>query len=57
MPQLSAPHHITTFPNSYLRNDSAQSDQYPGAGAILGEVMEASNQDNDDQDNSISQSY
>ncbi|KAJ4305048.1 hypothetical protein N0V90_000578 [Kalmusia sp. IMI 367209] len=50
MPQLSAPHHMTSFPNSYLRNDSAQSDQYPGAGAILGEVIENSNHDNDDHD-------
>ena len=57
MPQLSAPHHMTSFPNSYLRNDSAQSDQYPGAGTILGEVIENSTHDNDDHDNQISQSY
>ncbi|KAF2444667.1 homeobox-domain-containing protein [Karstenula rhodostoma CBS 690.94] len=48
MPQLSAPHHMTSFSNSYLRNDSAQSEQYPGAGAILGEVMEQSSHTDDD---------
>ncbi|KAF2178870.1 hypothetical protein K469DRAFT_325885 [Zopfia rhizophila CBS 207.26] len=48
MPQLSAPHHITTFQNSYLRNESGQNDQYPGVGAVLGEVIEGSNQENDD---------
>ncbi|KAF2687444.1 homeobox-domain-containing protein [Lentithecium fluviatile CBS 122367] len=56
MPQMSAPHHLTTFPSSYLRNDSAQSESYPGAGAILGEVVEASNQDNDHDDH-LSQNY
>lgn len=56
MPQMSAPHHITTFPNSYLRNDNGQSDQY-SSGSILGEVMENSNHDNDDQNDQISQSY
>lgn len=50
MPQLSAPHHMTSFPGSYLRNDSAQSEQYPGAGAILGEVIESASHDNDDHD-------
>src|SRR5690348_16064603 len=40
MPQMSAPHHLTSFQNSYLRNDSGQSDQYPGVGAVLGEVIE-----------------
>lgn len=57
MPQLSAPHHITSFQNSYLRNDSAQSDPYPGVGAVLGEVIENSNQDNDDSNDQIPQSY
>jgi hypothetical protein len=60
MPQLSAPHHLSTFPNSYLRNDSAHSDQYPGVGSVLGEVIEHSNhnQDNDDNNDQIShQSY
>ncbi|ORY02927.1 hypothetical protein BCR34DRAFT_492813 [Clohesyomyces aquaticus] len=51
MPQMSAPHHITSFQNSYLRNDSGQSEQYPGVGAVLGEVIESSNQDNDDNNN------
>ncbi|KAF1978481.1 homeobox-domain-containing protein [Bimuria novae-zelandiae CBS 107.79] len=47
MPQLSAPHHMTSFQNSYLRNDSAQSDHYSGAGAILGEVIEIASHDHD----------
>jgi hypothetical protein len=47
MPQLSAPHHITSFQNSYLRNDS-QGEQYPAVGAVLGEVIESSNQETDD---------
>ncbi|KAF2788971.1 hypothetical protein K505DRAFT_254353 [Melanomma pulvis-pyrius CBS 109.77] len=54
MPQMSAPHHMTAFPSSYLRNDSGQSDQYPGVGAVLGEVIENSNQENDDHND---QSY
>jgi hypothetical protein len=57
MPQLSAPHHMSTFQNSYLRNDSAQSDQYPGVGAVLGEVIENSNQENNDQNEQLQQSY
>lgn len=61
MPQLSAPHHITTFQNSYLRNDSGQSDQYPSVGAVLGEVIENSNQENDDSNDNhsvqLQQSY
>jgi hypothetical protein len=56
MPQMSAPHHLTSFQNSYLRNDSAQSDSYNGAGAILGEVVEASNHESD-HDDSLSQHY
>jgi hypothetical protein len=50
IPQLSAPHHMTSFQNSYMRNDSAHNDQYPGAGAVLGEVIENSNHDNSDSD-------
>ena len=57
MPQLSAPHHVTSFQNSYLRNDSAQSEQYPSVGAVLGEVIENSNQDHDDSNDSLQQSY
>jgi len=61
MPQLSAPHHITTFQNSYMRNDSGQSDQYPSVGAVLGEVIENSNQENDDSNDNhsvqLQQSY
>lgn len=59
MPQLSAPHHMSTFPNSYLRNDSTHSEQYPGVGSVLGEVIEHSShsQDNDDSNDQISQSY
>jgi len=57
MPQMSAPHHMTSFPSSYLRNDSAQGDPYPGVGAVLGEVIENSNQENDDHSDQISQTY
>lgn len=57
MPQLSAPHHITSFQNSYLRNDSGHGEQYPGVGAVLGEVIDNSNHDNDDSNDQISQSY
>ncbi|KAF1959860.1 homeobox-domain-containing protein [Byssothecium circinans] len=57
IPQLSAPHHMTSFPNSYLRNDSAQSDSY-SSGAILGEVMDNSaHESGDDHDSQISHSY
>ncbi|KAF2267934.1 hypothetical protein CC78DRAFT_541162 [Lojkania enalia] len=60
MPQLSAPHHMTTFQNSYLRNDSGQNDQYPSVGAVLGEVIESSGQENEnsnDQSVGLTQSY
>ncbi|KAH8732527.1 hypothetical protein GQ44DRAFT_602041 [Phaeosphaeriaceae sp. PMI808] len=59
MPQLSAPHHLSTFPNSYLRNDSGHGEQYPGVGSVLGEVIEHSNhnQDNDDNTSQLSQPY
>jgi hypothetical protein len=60
MPQLSAPHHITSFQNSYLRNDSGHSDQYPGVGAVLGEVIENSQQEADnsnDQSVAVTLSY
>ncbi|KAF2280163.1 uncharacterized protein EI97DRAFT_439225 [Westerdykella ornata] len=57
MPQLSAPHHITSFQNSYLRNDSGQGEQYPGVGTVLGEVLDNSNHDNDESNDQISQSY
>lgn len=39
MPQLSAPHHLTTFPNSYLRNDSAQNDTYSNVNSSLREML------------------
>ncbi|KAF2115992.1 hypothetical protein BDV96DRAFT_599523 [Lophiotrema nucula] len=60
MPQLSAPHHLTTFQNSYLRNDTGSSDQYPGVGAVLGEVIENASQENDssnDQSVALTTSY
>jgi hypothetical protein len=44
MPQLSAPHHLTTFPHSYLRNDPGHNGQY------LGDMMEHSDHDTDDSD-------
>jgi len=48
VPQLSAPHHLSTFPNSYMRNDSAHPDQYHSVGSVLGEVVENSNRENDE---------
>ncbi|OCK83332.1 hypothetical protein K432DRAFT_390467 [Lepidopterella palustris CBS 459.81] len=48
MPHMSAPHHITSFQNSYLRQDVSQNESYPQVGAVLGEVVEGSNQENDD---------
>jgi hypothetical protein len=60
MPQLSAPHHLTTFQNSYLRNDTGSSEQYPGVGAVLGEVIENASQENDssnDQSVALTTSY
>ncbi|KAL5120611.1 hypothetical protein ACEQ8H_001359 [Pleosporales sp. CAS-2024a] len=60
MPQLSAPHHLSSFSNSYLRNDSAHSDPYPGVGSVLGEVMDQHSnhsQANDDDNEALSQSY
>ncbi|KAJ4378073.1 hypothetical protein N0V83_000904 [Neocucurbitaria cava] len=54
MPQLSAPHHLSTFPSSYLRNDSGHNDQYSGVGSVLGEVIDSSSQHGDDHND---QSY
>jgi hypothetical protein len=48
VPHMSAPHHITSFPNSYLRNDGSQGDQYHPVGAVLGEVVEGQSQESDD---------
>ncbi|EMD61170.1 hypothetical protein GGP41_010070 [Bipolaris sorokiniana] len=45
MPQMSAPHHLSTFPNSYMRNDSAHNDTYASS---LGDVMENASQHSDD---------
>lgn len=44
--QMSAPHHVTTFPNSYLRQDTSQGEQYPQIGAVLGEVVDQNGQEN-----------
>jgi hypothetical protein len=44
MPQMSAPHHMSTFPNSYMRSDSAHNDSY----SALGEVLENASQHSDD---------
>jgi hypothetical protein len=60
MPQMSAPHHLSSFPNSYLRNDSAHSEQYSGVGSVLGEVLDhhsTHSQDNDDGNDQLSQNY
>lgn len=44
MAQLSAPHHLTTFPHSYLRNDSSHSSQH-----YLGDMLDHhSDHDTDD---------
>jgi hypothetical protein len=53
MPQMSAPHHMSSFPNSYLRNDSAHNEHYSGVGSVLGEVLDHHShhsQENDDND-------
>jgi hypothetical protein len=60
MPQMSAPHHLSSFPNSYLRNDSGHGEQYPGVGSVLGEVLDhhsTHSQDNDDSNDQLSQNY
>jgi hypothetical protein len=51
MPQMSAPHHMSSFSSSYLRNDSAHNDSYSGVGSVLGEVMENASQHSDDHHN------
>lgn len=48
MPQLSAPHHLSTFPNSYLRNDSAHNDHYSGVSSSLRDMLEHSDHGSDD---------
>ncbi|KAF1947733.1 homeobox-domain-containing protein [Clathrospora elynae] len=48
MPQMSAPHHMSTFPNSYLRNDSTHNDSYSSVGSVLGEVLETVSHHSDD---------
>lgn len=48
MPQMSAPHHLSSFSNSYMRNDSGHNDQYSGVGSVLGEVLENASQQSDD---------
>jgi hypothetical protein len=60
MPQMSAPHHLSSFSNSYLRNDSGHGEQYPGVGSVLGEVLDHHSnhsQANDDDNDRLSQSY
>ncbi|KAF1842022.1 homeobox-domain-containing protein [Cucurbitaria berberidis CBS 394.84] len=54
MPQMSAPHHLSSFSSSYLRNDSQQNEQYSGVGSVLGEVIDNSNQEHGDRND---QSY
>jgi hypothetical protein len=46
--QLSAPHHLSTFSHSYLRNDSAHSDHYSGVSSSLRDMLEHSDHGNDD---------
>lgn len=47
MPQLSAPHHLTTFSNMYLRNDSANNDHYSGVNSSLRDMLEHSDHGSD----------
>jgi hypothetical protein len=39
MPQLSAPHHLTSFPNSYLRNDAGHNDSYSSVNSSLRDIL------------------
>ncbi|KAF2803733.1 uncharacterized protein BDZ99DRAFT_161421 [Mytilinidion resinicola] len=55
MPHMSAPHHITSFQNSYLRQDVGHGDSYPQVGAVLGEILEGSNQENQESNDSSTQ--
>lgn len=48
MSQLSAPHHLSSFPNSYLRNDSAHNDHYSGVSTSLRDMLEHSDHGSDD---------
>jgi hypothetical protein len=48
MPQLSAPHHLSSFSNSYLRNDSAHNDHYSGVSSSLRDMLEHSDHGSDD---------
>ncbi|KAF3049804.1 hypothetical protein E8E11_010413 [Didymella keratinophila] len=48
MPQLSAPHNLSTFASSYLRNDSAHNDHYSGVSSSLRDMLEHSDHGNDD---------
>ncbi|KAF2852169.1 homeobox-domain-containing protein [Plenodomus tracheiphilus IPT5] len=50
MPQMSAPHHLTSFSSSYLRNDSSHTNQYDNVGSVLGEVLENASQQSDGHD-------
>jgi hypothetical protein len=36
---MSAPHHITSFPNSYMRQEGSP-EQFPSVGELVGEVVE-----------------
>jgi hypothetical protein len=48
MPHMSAPHHITSFPSSFLRQDNHQGEQYQSVGAVLGEVVDNHSQEGDE---------
>lgn len=48
MSQLSAPHHLSTFPNSYLRNNPAHNDHYSGVSSSLRDMLEHSDHGSDD---------
>jgi len=39
MSQLSAPHHLTSFPNSYLRNDPTHNDSYSSVNSSLRDIL------------------
>ncbi|KAF2761130.1 homeobox-domain-containing protein [Pseudovirgaria hyperparasitica] len=54
MPHLSAPHHISTFQNSFMRQDAG--DAFPPVGAVLGEIADGHSQDGEHHDSNSNNS-
>ncbi|KAF2843136.1 hypothetical protein M501DRAFT_926337 [Patellaria atrata CBS 101060] len=52
IPHMSAPHHITTFQNSW-RQDVGHQDGYQPVGTVIGEVIEGSSPDHEDNENGV----